>query len=217
MTFDAEVLVNYICTTLGLDLNYTTPFAVVPKNGREIYSLDDTPGSHTTSCWQSPPPPTPGHDELHHHLGLLSRETRAEELRGVYHSVKRMIAIRPFETARESVLPVQSPAAQARRSAPDARTPELFVVLHGMLCTDIQLDDCSPILEHLPEVLLEYGCLCCIGTLSLLDSNPAAIAAAVNVAVAATFHYSRSTVEYYQGIFQRFGSRGSTLTVVPFN
>ena len=29
--------------------------------------------------------------------------------------------------------------------------------------------------------------------------------------------YSRATVEYYQGIFQRFGSRGSALTVVPFN
>ncbi len=30
-------------------------------------------------------------------------------------------------------------------------------------------------------------------------------------------HYSRATVEYYQGVFQRFGSRGSALTVVPFN
>ncbi|TFY75042.1 hypothetical protein EWM64_g8970 [Hericium alpestre] len=29
--------------------------------------------------------------------------------------------------------------------------------------------------------------------------------------------YSRATVEYYQGIFQHFGSRGSVLTVVPFN
>ncbi|KAI0264369.1 fatty acid synthase [Gloeopeniophorella convolvens] len=35
--------------------------------------------------------------------------------------------------------------------------------------------------------------------------------------VVTTSRYSRSTVEYYQGIFQRFGSRGSALTVVPFN
>ncbi len=35
--------------------------------------------------------------------------------------------------------------------------------------------------------------------------------------VVTTSRYSRATVEYYQGIFQRFGSRGSALTVVPFN
>ena len=32
-----------------------------------------------------------------------------------------------------------------------------------------------------------------------------------------TFRYSRATVEYYQVIFQRHGSKGSALTVVPFN
>lgn len=31
----------------------------------------------------------PGHGKLHHHLGLLSREVEREELRGVYHFVKR--------------------------------------------------------------------------------------------------------------------------------
>ncbi|KJA22996.1 hypothetical protein HYPSUDRAFT_201793 [Hypholoma sublateritium FD-334 SS-4] len=35
--------------------------------------------------------------------------------------------------------------------------------------------------------------------------------------VITTSSYSRKTVEYYQGIFQSFGSRGSTLTVVTFN
>ncbi|KAL0953237.1 hypothetical protein HGRIS_004490 [Hohenbuehelia grisea] len=35
--------------------------------------------------------------------------------------------------------------------------------------------------------------------------------------VITTSRYNRSTVEYYQSIFQRFGSRGSALTVVPFN
>ena len=32
-----------------------------------------------------------------------------------------------------------------------------------------------------------------------------------------TSHYNRATVEYYQAIFQRHGSKGSALTVVPFN
>ncbi|RDB25744.1 Fatty acid synthase subunit alpha [Hypsizygus marmoreus] len=35
--------------------------------------------------------------------------------------------------------------------------------------------------------------------------------------VITTSSYSRKTVEYYQSIFQTFGSRGSALTVVPFN
>jgi protein SMG6 len=64
-----------------------------------------------------------------------------------------MIATHPFETARESVLPLWSPPAQARRSAPDARAPELFVFLHGMLFTNIQLDDFTPTLARLLERL----------------------------------------------------------------
>ncbi|KIJ66907.1 hypothetical protein HYDPIDRAFT_174219 [Hydnomerulius pinastri MD-312] len=35
--------------------------------------------------------------------------------------------------------------------------------------------------------------------------------------VITTSRYSRSTVEYYQSIYQSFGARGSALTVVPFN
>ena len=64
-----------------------------------------------------------------------------------------MIATHPFETARESVLPLWSPVAQVRRSAPDARTPELFVFLHGMLFTNIRLDDFSPTLARFLERL----------------------------------------------------------------
>jgi len=35
--------------------------------------------------------------------------------------------------------------------------------------------------------------------------------------VVTTSRYSRATVEYYQDIYQKFGARGSALTVVPFN
>ena len=38
---DVEALVDYIYTTLGLDLDYIMPFAAVPENGREIDGLDD--------------------------------------------------------------------------------------------------------------------------------------------------------------------------------
>jgi len=38
---DVEALVDYIYTTLGLDLDYVIPFAAVPENGHKIDSLDD--------------------------------------------------------------------------------------------------------------------------------------------------------------------------------
>jgi len=64
-----------------------------------------------------------------------------------------MITTHPFETACESVLPLWSQTAQAQRSAPDARAPELFVFLCGMLFTNIQLDDFSATLMRLLERL----------------------------------------------------------------
>ncbi|EIW85261.1 hypothetical protein CONPUDRAFT_141912 [Coniophora puteana RWD-64-598 SS2] len=96
---------------------------------------------------------TPGAGKLHHHLGLLSREVEAEELRAVYHFVKSMTTLHPFSTSRESILPIWSLAAQTRRSQPDARAPELFVLLHGMLFTNIQLDDFQPTLARFLERL----------------------------------------------------------------
>ncbi|KAJ3517947.1 hypothetical protein NLJ89_g178 [Agrocybe chaxingu] len=38
---DVEALVDYIYTTLGMDLDYVLPFAGIPENGREIDGLDD--------------------------------------------------------------------------------------------------------------------------------------------------------------------------------
>ncbi|KAG9318401.1 hypothetical protein JVU11DRAFT_492 [Chiua virens] len=96
---------------------------------------------------------TPGAGKLHHHLGLLSREAESEELRAVYHFVKSMTTIHPFSTSRESVLPVWSSAAQARRSQADASVPELFVLLHGMLFTNIELDDFVPTVSRFLERL----------------------------------------------------------------
>ncbi|KAJ7134972.1 hypothetical protein C8R43DRAFT_894524 [Mycena crocata] len=95
----------------------------------------------------------PGAGKLHHHLGLLSREVEREELRGVYHFVKSMTTLHPFMTSRESVLPMWSVAAQARRALPEAHLVDLFVLLHGMLFTNIQLDDFQPTLARFIERL----------------------------------------------------------------
>ena len=122
-----------------------------------------------------------------------------------------MIATHPFETARESILPLWSPVARARCLALDARVPVLFVFPHGMLCTNIQLYDFSPtlprLLEHLsieePEAqmwtmmaainigaLLEYGrpqgVLRCADVLGQLE-HPAAAAATTKVKRVHTF------------------------------
>jgi len=64
-----------------------------------------------------------------------------------------VIATHLFKTARKSVLPLWSQAAQAQRSAPDAHAPEPFVFLHGMLFTNIQLDDFSAALSQLLQCL----------------------------------------------------------------
>ncbi|KAJ3496288.1 hypothetical protein NLJ89_g10507 [Agrocybe chaxingu] len=77
----------------------------------------------------------PGTGKLHHHLGRLSREVKGDELRGVYH----------FVNTEE--------AAQARRQNPQAHPSELFILLRGMLFTNIQLDDFKPILARFIERL----------------------------------------------------------------
>ena len=40
-TKDAEALVDYICATLGLELDCILPFAAISGDGREIDGLDD--------------------------------------------------------------------------------------------------------------------------------------------------------------------------------
>ncbi|KAF9466407.1 hypothetical protein BDZ94DRAFT_220383 [Collybia nuda] len=96
----------------------------------------------------------PGTGKLHHHLGLLCREVEGEELRGIYHFVKSMTTLHPFPTSRESILPLWSSPAQARRAQPDStRVPDLFVLLQGMLFTHIQLDDFQPTLARFIERL----------------------------------------------------------------
>ena len=56
--------------------------------------------------------------------------------------------LHPFLTSRESILSIWSHAAQAPRSVPDAKASDLFILLHGMLFTNIQLDNFQPTLAR---------------------------------------------------------------------
>ena len=55
-----------------------------------------------------------------------------------------MTTLHPFLTSRESILFIWSHAAQARRSVPDTKASDLFILLHGILFTNTQLDDFQP-------------------------------------------------------------------------
>ena len=65
-----------------------------------------------------------------------------------------MTTLHPFSTLRESILPVWSSVAQQNRlSNPSTRATDLFVLLHGMLFTNIQLDDFTGTLARFLERL----------------------------------------------------------------
>ena len=64
-----------------------------------------------------------------------------------------MTTLHPCLTSRESILSIWSHAAQVRRSVPDAKASDLFILLHGMLFTNIQLDDFQPTLARFIERL----------------------------------------------------------------
>jgi len=58
----------------------------------------------------------------------------------------------------ESVLPIWSSAAQQNHlSNPSTRAADLFILLHGMLFTNIQLDDFISTLAHFSERLEMEG------------------------------------------------------------
>lgn len=71
----------------------------------------------------------------------------------------RMTCLHPFNNSRESVLQMWAQNTQARRQAPDAKSSDLFIALHGMLFTNIQLDDFKPVLARFEEKLLLEGTL----------------------------------------------------------
>ncbi|KAH9445831.1 hypothetical protein Pst134EB_023664 [Puccinia striiformis f. sp. tritici] len=94
----------------------------------------------------------PATGRLHHHLALLSK---GDELKTLYHYCKSLTAAHPYLPARESILPFFEQEHQARRSRPEVSINDLFVHLHGMLFTKIQLDDFDSELARFMERLTE--------------------------------------------------------------
>jgi protein SMG6 len=66
-----------------------------------------------------------------------------------------LITNNPFAASRESILPLFDTALQSKRFHPDATAAELFVLLHGMIFTKIQLDDFDDIFARFFERLEE--------------------------------------------------------------
>lgn len=66
-----------------------------------------------------------------------------------------LTASHPYVTTKESILPLFDLALQTKRFDPDAPACELFLLLHGMLFTKIQLDDFTVVLERFLERLEE--------------------------------------------------------------
>lgn len=74
-----------------------------------------------------------------------------------------LITNNPFAASRESILPLFDTALQSRRHHPDASAADLFVLLHGMLFTKIELDAFDDVFARFFERLQEDR----VGTRSL--------------------------------------------------
>jgi protein SMG6 len=69
-----------------------------------------------------------------------------------------MTTLHPFSTSRESALPIWSATAQQScLSNPPTHAADIFVFLHGMLSTNIQLDDFTGTLASFLERLEMEG------------------------------------------------------------
>lgn len=97
----------------------------------------------------------PGEGRLHHHLALLCRDVKGDEGRALYHFTKSLATSHPYPTSRETIQPLFDAAIQQRRSAPDAQAAELFLLMHGMIFTRIELDNFEQVFARFLERLDE--------------------------------------------------------------
>ncbi len=101
----------------------------------------------------------PNIGRLHHHLGVLSRGE--DDLRALYHLSKSLIAAKPFSSAKDSVVALFDQERQSRRIRRGSSVEELFLYLHGLIITRVQLDDFEPVFERfvseLTALVEEHG------------------------------------------------------------
>lgn len=94
----------------------------------------------------------PGEGRLHHHLALLCRDVRGMDGRALHHFTKSLIVTHDYPASRESLLPLFDTALQTRLSS-DAAPMDMFIRLHGMLFTRVQLDDFPSLLQRFSDRL----------------------------------------------------------------
>ncbi len=90
-------------------------------------------------------------------MSFVLSQVRTCKMMSSNSTIHSMIAVHPFTTSRETVLQMWSTSAQARRQAPDAGLTDLFLLLQGMIFTNIQLDDFKSVLARFEEKLMLEG------------------------------------------------------------
>lgn len=146
---------------------------------------------------------TPGRGRLHHHLAFLNLE---DSLRALHHFCKALTTAQPYTASRESILNLFSPEQQQRRLQSDATLVDLFVHMHGMLFTRVELDDfeavCTRFLRKLKTVLDEKGWETGVGSPVLMMMG--------TVNIASAMQYGSDNI-----VFQGLPSELSTVAAKP--
>jgi protein SMG6 len=118
-------------------------------NGAEVeeqWDVEDTDTwRQTATDWYSMGiTEKPGEGRLHHHLALLARDLPDGEGRALHHFTRSLAVTHEFPTARESILGLFDVSSQRRmeriRNGEKETAMDLFIRLHGMLFTRIEMD-----------------------------------------------------------------------------
>lgn len=174
----------------------------------------------------------PGEGRLHHHLALLSRDVRGQEARALHHFTKRCVHPSPhcfrtsgrltptsltvtheFESSRESILPLFDSSLQSQRSLPEATAMDLFVRLHGMLFTRIQLDDLPTVMSRFLERLEEDASLDGVSRKATITQVDWMLMASINIA--AMLQYGSGSGIIRKALAQEDAERRRQHTTVP--
>lgn len=93
-----------------------------------------------------------------------------------------LVVTHQYNTSRESLLPLFDTALQSQRSLPEATAMDLFVRLHGMLFTRIDLDNFSSVMSRFMERLDEDARLDGVSRKVSISQVDWIIMASVNIA-----------------------------------
>lgn len=93
-----------------------------------------------------------------------------------------LVVTHQYTTSRESLLPLFDSGLQSRRSLPEATAMDLFIKLHGMLFTKIDLDNFSDVMARFMERLEEDARLDGVSRKATVTQVDWILMASVNIA-----------------------------------